>query len=1115
MNCPACGHENPERAKFCLECGAPFAARCARCDTELPAKAKFCLECGAAVGVRESPPPERDPRDYTPNHLAEKILQSKSALEGERKQVTVLFADVKGSLELAEQVDPEEWHRILERFFQILADGVHRFEGTVNQYTGDGIMALFGAPIAHEDHAQRACYAALHLRDELKRYADDLRLERGLDFSVRMGLNSGEVVVGKIGDDLRMDYTAQGQTVGLAARVERIAGADRICLSEGTAGIVSGYFELENLGAVHVKGVSQPVRVHELEGLGALQTRFDLSRARGLTRFVGRDRDLQALDAALEAGGRVVGVVGEAGVGKSRLCFEFAERCRARGIRVTEGRAVPHGKNIPMLPMLQIFRAYYDIAEQDADRTVREKIAGRMLLIDESYREVLPLLFEFFGAPDPERPAPRMDPEARQRQIVGVLRRLVQSDEAGVSVIEDLHWIDSASGALLEAWVDAIAGAKGLLLLNFRPEYRADWMQKSWYQQLPLAPLGPEAIRELLDDLLGGDASLSGLAEAIRARTAGSPFFTEEVVQSLVESGHLDGSRGRYRLTTPIERIEVPGSVQSVLAARIDRLSEREKQLLQTAAVIGREFSEPVLEAVCELPRVELSDALAALKNAEFLHEQALYPVAEYAFKHPLTQEVAYGSQLGERRRRVHASVAQAIEALEADRLDERAALLAHHWESAAEPLESARWSARAAEWARANDPAECMRQWRKVHDLAETVSDSDEAISLRMQACLQILGVGGWRLGMSDEEIKALFADARRLGERRGDTRYLAQLALAHLPVVGLVEGDLRAYVEEALEVQRLAEQSGDLELRCSVLVILYYAHFRAGRLAEALAFAERGLELAAGDRTLGIPSMGFGAFPFFLTNLPWTNMAMGRLEDAPRELSRALEIARETGEPENVGWALGACASFEIFNGALDKAPGYAAEFLGIAEKLGSPFFQAHALLLMGRVQIHQGLWKDAVESLQGAIDLVRDRHTAREAEANLLVHLADAYHGDGQLERARETIARALALADERGARFSEVEGNLVLARILMDAGGAAAETAVTAALDAARDCVEEFGAHAFAPMVLGERARLAELLRDEDARRAHILEAHRLFSEMGAAGHAERLARELES
>jgi class 3 adenylate cyclase len=504
--------------------------------------------------------------------------------------VTVLFADVKGSLELAEQVDPEEWHAILNRFFQILADGVHRFEGTVNQYTGDGIMALFGAPIAHEDHAQRACYAALHLRDELRGYADELRVERSLSFSTRIGLNSGEVVVGKIGDDLRMDYTAQGSTVGLAARMEQLAEPGKILLTEHTARLASGYFQTRDLGATAVRGLREPLQISELEGVGALRSRFDLSRARGLARFVGRDDDMRTLEAALERGregtGQVVGVVAEAGVGKSRLCYEFLERCRARGLRVNEGRAVAHGKNIPFLPILRIFRAYFGITDQDGDRRAREKVAGRLLLLDEGFREVLPVLFEFFGVADPERPAPPMDPEARQRQLFAVLRRLVQRDDAegpAVTLIEDLHWIDAGSEAYLEQWVEAISGGRGLLLVNFRPEYRAGWMQKSYYHQLPLLPLGIEATRELLEDLLGSDPSTARLAETIQARTEGNPFFTEEVVQSLVESGHLEGRKGSYRLVTPVERLEVPDSVHALLAARIDRLAEREKRLLQTA----------------------------------------------------------------------------------------------------------------------------------------------------------------------------------------------------------------------------------------------------------------------------------------------------------------------------------------------------------------------------------------------------------------------------------------------------------------------------------------------------------------------------------------------------
>ncbi len=324
---------------------------------------RFCLECGHALA--QSAPPDRDPRTYTPTHLADKILQSKSAIEGERKQVTVLFADVKGSMELAESLDPEEWHALLDRFFQILTEGVHRFEGMVNQYTGDGIMALFGAPIAHEDHARRACYAALHLSDELRRYGIELRLERGLSFSVRMGLNSGDVVVGKIGDDLRMDYTAQGHTVGLAARMQEIAEPGRIYLTRELARLVEGYFVVDDLGESSIKGVREPVQVHELQGIGQLRTRLDASRARGFSRFVGRAEETQLLETALgraEKGNpQIIGFVGEPGVGKSRLCFEFLERCRARGIMTYETTGVAHGKAIPLLPMLKLFRAFFGI----------------------------------------------------------------------------------------------------------------------------------------------------------------------------------------------------------------------------------------------------------------------------------------------------------------------------------------------------------------------------------------------------------------------------------------------------------------------------------------------------------------------------------------------------------------------------------------------------------------------------------------------------------------------------------------------------------------------------------------------------------------------------------
>src|SRR2546426_448856 len=648
-----CGHLNPPGAKFCTECAAPLARRCAACGAEPPPTAKFCPECAAPMAAKPQAAAP-DPRAYTPKHLAEKILTSRAALEGERKQVTVLFADVKGSMELAEQLDPEDWHRIMDRLFHLLADGVHRFEGTVNQYTGDGIMALFGAPIAHEDHAQRACWAALHLGDELRRYAQALKREQGIGFSVRVGLNSGEVVVGKIGDDLRMDYTAQGRTVGLAARMEQLASPDTVYLTEYTAALVAGYFDLEDLGRFQVKGVRGPIGVYHLRGVGRLRTRLEATRASGFSRFVGRADEMAAVEAALDravAGqGQVVGVVAEAGTGKSRLCFEFAERCRARGIPVYETHAVAHGKAVPLLPVLELWRRYFGITEQDGAQTARDKIAGRMVLLDPQLADALPLMFDYLGVPDPERPAPRVEPEARQRQLADLMRQLGRARserEPVVFLMEDLHWLDAASEQFVESLVDVVPGGRTLLLVNFRPEYHAAWMQKSWYQQLPLLPLGPEAIEQLLADLLGADPSLRGLAALIRERTRGNPFFIEEVVQSLVDQGVLVRAGPAPVLTRPVTDIQIPPTVQAVLAARIDRLGEREKRVLQTAAVVGKTFTESILQRVlgaageAPLPAADAAAALRALTQGEFLYEQALYPEAEYAFKHPLTQEVA------------------------------------------------------------------------------------------------------------------------------------------------------------------------------------------------------------------------------------------------------------------------------------------------------------------------------------------------------------------------------------------------------------------------------------------------------------------------------------------
>src|SRR5208282_1737249 len=442
MKCPKCQAENQSDSAFCEECGAPLEAACPSCGAGNRPTAKFCRKCRAPLSVTPAAAPT--PRAYTPKHLADKILQSKSALEGERKQVTVLFADVKGSMELAEQLDPEAWSQIMNRFFQILSEGAERFERFVDKFTGDGIMALFGAPIAHEDHGQRACYAALHLRDELKRYADELRRTAGVSLSVRIGLNSGEVIVGRIGDDLRMDYTAQGHTVGLAQRMEQRAAADSTYLTAHTARLVEGYFQLRDLGEFDLKGVSAPLRAYELQGVGTLRTRLDFSRARGFSKFVGREREMATLRSALESAigghGQVVGVVAEAGTGKSRHCLA-------------------HGKTIPYLPLLEVLRDIFGIAERDTDHEARRKIAGELLLLDEAFQALLPILFDFMGVADPTRPALAMSPEGRQQKLFAFVRHLVEARSAReptVLFLDDLHWIDPGSDAFLAHSIAAV-----------------------------------------------------------------------------------------------------------------------------------------------------------------------------------------------------------------------------------------------------------------------------------------------------------------------------------------------------------------------------------------------------------------------------------------------------------------------------------------------------------------------------------------------------------------------------------------------------------------------------------------------------------------------------------
>ena len=1057
--------------------------------------------------------PERSPRTYTPKHLADKILQSKSALEGERKQVTVLFADIQGSMQLATQLDPEQWHALLERYFAILADAVHRFEGTVNQYTGDGIMALFGAPIAHEDHAQRACYAALQARDHLRVFADDLRLTQGLNFSFRIGLNSGDVVVGKIGDDLRMDYTAQGATVGIAQRIEQLAAPGHVYLSGATERLVAGYFQLRPMGKTDLKGFTEALPLFELEATGSARNRLDVAMTRGLSRFVGRTTEMQTLEAALahaESGhGQVIGIVGEPGLGKSRLCFEFIEHCRRQKIPVFEAHCPAHGKNIPYLPILELFRNYFEIKTDDDAAQARKKIAGTLLLLDATLSESLPVLFEFMGVGDPSRPPPKMDLEAKQRQLYELMHRIVRAQDAQgqvtVTLIDDLHWVDAGSEGFVNQLVSAVAGRRSLMVLNFRPEYIAAFAAKAHYQQLPLVPLGDAPLRELIASLIGTDESVTALSNRIIEWANGNPFYTEELINALIETGDLIGSPGHYRLMTTLERLAVPTNVRAVLVARIDRLPEVAKRLLQTAAVVGKEFSGPLLEAVTDLPLSEQVGALERLKAGDFLYERALYPVFEYAFKHPLTHEVAYQSQLQSRRAVVHAAVARALEAQAGDKLDEQAALLAHHCEIAGEAMSAARWHTRAAECAGLNDINAVLYHWLRVRALARSTGDGAESTALTVLACSRALTLG-WRLGESAAEWSTLFEDGCAAAKRADDLPALSMLNANWSALGGLTRGSADEYVRYSAVAVSIADQTTDAALRSGTRAFLTYAHWYRGDSREAEGVAAELIALAGDDPDLGTALVGLSpliaayqtrAYIIGLTRDPVLGL---------QEARRVRQFALDRGYRDSA--SLMAVIEGEIMYASrrTDGIGSVAQEAMSLAKDRGAAMEIMASCTVCNALAI-QGDWQSMLQVATDTLRRIRETGTLGLWEPLFFAHIADAHLELGQIPLARAAAQAGVDFMRESKSVFSP-RSYALLARARLELLEPAAD--IASILDEYATLLERTRFRLYAGELDELRARLAEREGQLAKRAAALNRAYECYTRFGMAAQAARVA-----
>jgi class 3 adenylate cyclase/tetratricopeptide (TPR) repeat protein len=1025
MQCPRCQHENPPQAIFCLECGIRLALSCSKCGTELPAESTFCLQCGEPVGA--TPSKFSSPGSYTPKRLAEKILTSKSALEGERKQVTVLFADMKGSMELLADRDPEEARKILDPVIEHMMEAVHRYEGTVSNLMGDGIMALFGAPVAHEDHAVRACYAALRMQESVNRYANGVRRTEGVPIQIRVGLNSGEVVVGAIGNDLKMDYTAIGQTVHLASRMEQMATPGSVLMTPEALRLAEGYVQVKPLGPVSVKGLTEPVEVYEVTGVGAARSRLQAAAARGLSRFVGRDAETEQLRKALEQAraehGQVVGVVGEPGLGKSRLFFEFTHSYRTQGWLMLESGSVSYGKATPYLPVIDLLKAYFKIQDRDDQREIREKVTGKLLTLDKSLESTLPAFVALLDVPVDDPAWQALDPSQRRQQTLGAVKRLLLREsqvQPLILLFEDLHWIDSETQAMLESLVESLPTSRLLLLVNYRPEYQHGWANKTYYTQLRLDPLPPESAGEILNSVLGNDHGLQSLMQLLIERTEGNPFFLEETVRTLIETKVLVGERGNYHLEKKVESTQVPATVQAVLAARIDRLPLAEKQLLQSAAVIGKDIPFSLLQAITELSDEELRRGLTHLQAAEFLYETSLFPDLQYTFKHALTHEVAYGSLLHERQRALHARIVEAIEALYSNRLIEQVERLAHHaaqgkvWAKALTYLRQAGTKADARS---ANQEAASYfeQALTALGHLPESRETREQAIDLHFNLRISLLPLGEHRRVL--EHLRTAEGLARALDDQRRLARvgvYIARQLSA--------QGEHEQAVTACERAMWMAKNQDDYSLEALATLYMGSAYFTLGNYPRAVEVL-RG-NLVPLDNPVVRERFGGVGFPFAFSReaLALSLAECGEFVEAIARGTEAIRISEAGGHPFSVAAMYRGIGHLYLRRGDLHQATLALEHALEICRGVDSSLLFHVVTSALGYACACSGRTAEAIPLLEEAVE--RPVMTgSNEGQSLRTIWLSEAYLLAGREADARAAAQRALGLARQHKERGHE--------------------------------------------------------------------------------------------
>ena len=1025
MRCPRCQTDNREGRHFCGECGLSLGSVCEACGFTNEDTEKFCGGCGK---LRVSPVDLQEgkftsPRAYTPTELAERILTSKAALEGERKQVTVLFADLRGSMELLADRDPEEARQLLDAVIERMMEAVHRYEGTVNQVMGDGIMALFGAPLAHEDHAVRACYAALRMQEAVKRYAGEALRAHGITVRIRVGLNSGDVVVRSIRSDLRMDYTAVGQTTHLAARMEQLAPPGAIWITAETRRLVESFIQIQSVGAMPVRGLDTPVEVSEVIGAGQVTTRFQAAVLRGLSQFVGRHAEIEqlgfALDEVRQGRGQVLAVVGDPGIGKSRLFHEVTHSDSVRGCRVLQTSCLSYGQAMSYRPVIDLLRAYFRIDDRDDLRSVRAKITGHVLTLDESLRDLLSPIFWLFDVLPEADALGGLEPPQRRQVTLDALERLFCREsevQPLVLVLEDLHWIDPETQALLDGLVEGVATVPVLVLVNYRPEYVPGWRSKPCVRELPIAPLVPESAEALIDGLVGQDPSLASLKRLLIERTEGNPFFLEESIHALAEAGVFVGDRGTYLLTGDVRDVHLPATVQALLAARIDRLQPEEKRLLQAASVIGRDVPVALLGEISGIADEELRGSLARLEAAGLLREVKLFPQHEYTFKHALTHEVAHASLLQEQRRALHRRILEALERRKADQPGGEVEILARHavgserWDGAVKYLrEAGRKSIARSSYAAAAELLDEALQ--ALGHLPETPDTLEQAIDARLELRLALAALGRY------QDVLRVMREAEDLAIRLGDRARLGRILADICARLRNVAGEHRQAIEVGERAMTIAADIGDRELEFEARYRTGQAYFAIGDFSTALELLSRCV--ARGEHGSSQPSILFTSWAH--SWLALTLSSLGRFEEARAHAREALEIAEAADHPFTLAEALAGAGSVSLTQGDLEQAFAALERASGLIVKWRLQPWAVFARL--GYAHVLSARPAEACRLLADVIEGPSTMSAMGVSRAMQLGWLSEAYMLEGRLEEASAKAQEALSLARQHGERNHE--------------------------------------------------------------------------------------------